>query len=48
MFFSVSEYLLARLSVLTKREENDLFMLLNQLKEKGYFADLHYARVVFA
>jgi len=48
VFFSVSEYLLARLYVLTKREKNDLFMLLNHLREKGYFTDLHYARAVFA
>ncbi|KYK35965.1 MAG: hypothetical protein AYK19_01805 [Theionarchaea archaeon DG-70-1] len=48
VFFSVDHYLLARLYVLIKEEENDLFSLLNQLKEKGYFTDLHYARALFA
>ncbi|KYK31265.1 MAG: hypothetical protein AYK19_17135 [Theionarchaea archaeon DG-70-1] len=48
VFFSVDHYLLARLFVLTKKEENDLFMLLNQLKEKSYFTDLCYARALFA
>jgi len=48
VFFSVGCYLLARLFVLAKREENDLFSLFNQLKGRGYFTDFYFARALFA
>ncbi|MBU7028080.1 MAG: winged helix-turn-helix domain-containing protein [Theionarchaea archaeon] len=47
VFFSVGQYLLARLCVLTKSEENDLISLIYQLKEKGYFSQFRYARALF-
>ncbi|KYK37629.1 MAG: hypothetical protein AYK19_00055 [Theionarchaea archaeon DG-70-1] len=47
VFFSVGQYLLARLFVLTKCEENDLISLIHQLKEKGYFTQFRYARALF-
>ncbi|KYK29218.1 MAG: hypothetical protein AYK19_20040 [Theionarchaea archaeon DG-70-1] len=47
VFFSVDHYLLARLFVLTKSEENDLISLIHQLKEKGYFTQFRYARALF-
>jgi len=47
VFFSIGQNLLARLYVLTKREENDLISLIHQLKEKGYFTQFRYARALF-
>ena len=47
VFFSVGEYLLARLFVLTKSEENDLISLIHQLQERGYFTQFRYARALF-
>lgn len=47
VFFSVGEYLLARLCVLTKSEESDLISLIHQLQEKGYFTQFRYARALF-
>jgi hypothetical protein len=45
-FFSVNKYLLARLLILTRKQEEDLFSLLFQLKQKGFFTDFHYTRVI--
>ncbi len=46
IFFSVDQYLLARLALLNKKEKDDLFSLILHLGEKGYFTDLYQAAVV--
>ena len=46
-FFSVGDRLLARLYLLDSKEKDDLFSLVFQLGEKGYFTELHQAMVVF-
>jgi hypothetical protein len=45
LFFCVGDYLFARLSVLSKREEN-LISLITELKEKGYFTEYHQSTAV--
>ncbi len=47
VFFPVGEYLFSRLFTLSKREEADLFSLLHQLEEKGYFTKFHFAKALF-
>ncbi len=46
-FFSVGDRLLARLYLLDSKEKDDLFSLVFQLGEKGYFTELHQSMVVF-
>lgn len=46
IFFSVGDYLLARLALLNKKEKDDLFSLIFHLGEQGYFADFYPATVV--
>lgn len=46
IFFSVGTYLLARLSLLNKKEKDDLFSLILQLGELGFFTDLYVAIVI--
>jgi hypothetical protein len=47
LFFSVDDYLFARLSVPSKREKN-LESLISELKEKGYFTEYHHSTAVLA
>ncbi|MBU7015876.1 MAG: winged helix-turn-helix domain-containing protein [Theionarchaea archaeon] len=46
LFFSVDSYLLARLSLLNKKEKDELFSFILDLGEEGYFTDFHCASVV--
>jgi len=46
VFFSAGEYLLTRVSLLTKIQENELVSLIFHLGEKGYYKTFHLARVV--
>ncbi len=46
IFFSVGKYLLARVFLLNKKEKDDLFVLVFQLGEKGFFTDVHQTVVV--
>jgi len=46
VFFSVDEYLLARLTFLSKTQENELLSLIFHLGEKGYYRTFHSAAVV--
>jgi len=46
VFFSVDEYLLARLTFLSTTQENELLSLIFHLGEKGYYKAFHSARVV--
>jgi len=46
VFFSAGEYLLARVSLLTKIQENELLSLIFHLGENGYYKTFHSARVV--
>lgn len=46
VFFSVGEYLLARLSFVNKREMHDLFDFVRTLKQKGFCTDFFHATVV--
>jgi hypothetical protein len=45
LFFSVDDYLFARLSVPIKREKN-LISLISELKERGYFTEYHLSTAV--
>jgi DNA-binding Lrp family transcriptional regulator len=45
VFFCVGDYLFARLSVPSKRE-NDLISLISELKDKGYFTGYHLSTAV--
>jgi hypothetical protein len=45
LFFCVGDYLFARLSVPSKRE-NDLALLISELKDKGYFTGYHQSTAV--
>ena len=47
VFFPVGEYLFSRLFTLSKKEETDLFSLIHQLEEKGYFTKFHFAKALF-
>jgi len=46
VFFSVGQYLLARLSFLNNPQQNELFSLIFHLGEKEYYKIFHSARVV--
>ncbi|MBU7046179.1 MAG: hypothetical protein HXS54_07040, partial [Theionarchaea archaeon] len=46
LFFSVGPYLMARLSLLSKNEKDELFSFIYSLGEEGYFTDFHQASVV--
>ena len=46
LFFSVGSYLMARLSLLSKNEKDELFSFIYNLGEEGYFSDFHHASVV--
>lgn len=46
IFFSVGDYLFARISVVNTRESRDLFKLIIKLKEYNYFTDYYTALVV--
>jgi hypothetical protein len=45
-FFSVGDYLLARVCFLNKKEKDDLFSLIHHLGEKGYYTHVYSAAVV--
>ncbi len=45
-FFSVGEYLWAELSYLSRKEQNDLFFLILNLQEKGFFTDFCHSNVM--
>ena len=47
VFFPVGEYLFSRLFTSSKREEADLFSLIHQIEEKGYFTEFHFAKALF-
>ncbi len=47
IFFSVGDYLFARLFVLNKKEEEDLFSLIFMLKEKSYITGFHFAKSLY-
>ena len=46
IFFSTGEYLLARVSLLNKKEKDDLFSLIFQLEAEGYFTQCYQTMVV--
>lgn len=46
IFFSVGDYLFARLFFLNKKEKNDLLMVMFQLGERGYFTEGYQVSVV--
>ncbi|MBU7009911.1 MAG: hypothetical protein HXS46_04430 [Theionarchaea archaeon] len=45
-FFSVGRYLLARLSLLNKREKDDLFSLIFRMRKEGYFTDFYQTMAI--
>jgi len=47
-FFSVGNYLFARLSVVNREQEYELFSFIYSLKEKGYCSTLDFALALFA
>ena len=47
-FFSVGNYLFARLSVMNREQEYDLFSFIYSLKEKGFYSTLNFALALFA
>lgn len=46
VFFSVGKYLLARVSLLNKSQQNELLSLIFHLGDKGYYRTFHSAQVV--
>jgi hypothetical protein len=46
IFFSVGDYLFARLFFLNKKEKNDLLLIVFSLGERGYFTEGHQAPVI--
>ena len=48
LFFSVGEYILARLFVVEKRERDDLLTFVFDMEKKGYFTDFEQAQVISA
>lgn len=46
IFFSVGEYVLARLALLTKKEKDDLFTLIYQLGEEDFYTDSYQTAVI--
>lgn len=46
IFFSVGRYLLARVPILNRKENDDLFALLFHLEEKGYFSSFFQSMVI--
>jgi len=48
LFFSVGEHLFARLCVLTRKEKDDLFSVIFQLREEGFFKSFFYASTILS
>lgn len=46
VFFSTGEYLLARVSLLNKKQEKDLFSLIFELEDRGYFTQFYQTMVI--
>jgi hypothetical protein len=46
IFFSVGDYLFARLFFLNRKQEQDLFTFIYKMEEKGYYTRFHSAAVI--